>query len=235
MPDSLPLGEAGVDDAQIIGHRVLPDAHAAVEDPGHFPAAGAGQAIPEEILRGMGLEEEHVIIKIDEVLRQAGDPVDVHFNGMGAEGGQVLRRDEFIVAHHMELGSLQIQKGGHMAPGDEMDLPHPGSKFFNGTEPVGQDAPVPVAVGGVAVRRRRGQIFPLLGKPGRIGTIHPQDHNINVHRHTSHIKNMAASGGSIVQPYFSYFLSLLRKTLAIFQKSNSRHRMSIASNRSELA
>ena len=108
--------------------------------------------------------------------------MNIQFDCVGAEGRQVLRRDEIRVFHHMELRRAEVQERRHMAPGDKMDFPHPGGVLFDAAEPVRQQPPVPLPVNGVAVLRRRRSGFTFLLQPGRIAAVHPEDDDVDVHK-----------------------------------------------------
>jgi hypothetical protein len=46
--------------------------------------------------------------------------------------------DTYIVRYYGDAGVLQVEPGGHLSVGDDVDVPHPRGKLLDGAERVAQ-------------------------------------------------------------------------------------------------
>ena len=99
----LPLWEMPVDHTHVVGRGVRPHPNITAKFPRHLSAVGTGQPLPEEICFSQRAQKKHIIVKINEMLSQIRDSVDIQLDGMRAEGRQVFCRDKFIMTNNMEL------------------------------------------------------------------------------------------------------------------------------------
>ena len=71
-----------------------------------------GKSVHKEI-RGLGRRSQvNIVVKIDKMLGEAGNPVHIQLQHMGAEGGQKFLRDIILVIDDMQFGVIYIQPGG---------------------------------------------------------------------------------------------------------------------------
>ena len=117
------------------------------------------------------------------MLRKPRDPVDIHLDGMRAEGGQRLRRHKVGMPDMMQLGMPGIEKSRNMPAGNKMHLSDPRRELLHGTEPIRHQPPVAEAVLAVAVVKSHALIFRLFRPPFRVVSVHPENNKIYVHTH----------------------------------------------------
>ena len=83
-----------------------------------------------------GLHQVHVVVEIEEVLRQIRDAVHIQLDGVGAEGRQILLRDEVPVIDDMQLGMVRLQPCRQMSVGQQVYLSHPRGVLLDASEPI---------------------------------------------------------------------------------------------------
>ena len=103
----------------------------------------AGFPLTEKALRLCRADQKHIVIEIHEALCQVRNLVQIDLQHMAAEGGQEFRRNIVLMPHDVQLGMLRIQPRRQVAPGDKVDLPHPGRVVLHAPEPIPQKPPVP--------------------------------------------------------------------------------------------
>ena len=178
LPDDAALIEAHVHQRHHIQHDIGHEVGGVVVfDDAHHRRV-TGQVVPEEILRLGGLHQVHVVVEVEEVLRQIRDAVHIQLDGMGAEGGQILLRDEVPVVDDMQLGMVRLQPCRQVSVGQQVYLSHPRGVLLDAPEPIAEQPPLPVA-GGVIVGAFRGPVFGVIRLPDRVRPVHPWDHDVN--------------------------------------------------------
>ena len=76
---------------------------------------------------------------------------------------------------------LGVEKSGYMTPSDKINLIYPRSIFLNSSEPIREQTPITVTVGGVALIRFNRRILILFVFSFRVITIDPRDNKVNFH------------------------------------------------------
>lgn len=82
---------------------------------------------------------------------------------------------------------LGIEKRGYVRPGDKIYPIYPRSIFLNSSEPIREQTPITVTVGGVALIRFNRRILILFVFPFRVITVDPRDNKVNFHGFTPYL------------------------------------------------
>ena len=174
------LVEMAVDDPQVVLYTLVPlRPRRVVEESGNI----ARQAVAEEAFRADGIDDVKVVVEVNEVLRQAGNPVQVAFDHHRIVRGQELCRDIILMVHQIDFWMTGVQPRRLLATGDEMYLAHPRGKLLHATEPIAQETII--AESGFANTVFR--VAPVAGillelrLPCGVVHIHPCDNKIYVH------------------------------------------------------
>lgn len=86
-----------------------------------------------------------------------------------------------------QLFILGIEECWYMPPCDKINLIYPRSKFLDSPEPIREQTPITVTVGGVALIRFCRRILVLFGFPFRVVAVDPRDNKVNFHGFTPYL------------------------------------------------
>ncbi len=122
--------------------------------------------------------EEEVVVEVEPVLGQAGDVVQRGLDRVGVEGRQRVGRHDLVVRHHLDAGVVELEPGGHLAAGDEVDVAHPRREQVDRTKRVAQlvagDEPGPAAgLAGAGGALHRGDAGLAGGVPPGVVAVDP--------------------------------------------------------------
>lgn len=127
-----------------------------------------------EVIRPNVFAEHDIIVKIDELLRESWNAVDVSFNGRRTERRQVrlilenvLRREKklqmctwcasrkhemlwrgHLMSYNGYTWIIQVQPGRNLPVGYDEDVPHPGGVFLDGSQRITEFLVIFEATGG---------------------------------------------------------------------------------------
>lgn len=128
--------------------RGLRFAHVRTGDPND----GAARVV-KEVLRPRPAVEEHVVVAVDEALRESRDPVKIAFDACRGEGGQELRGNDLPVIDDRHLRMLG-EPGGALTVGDDEDAPDPGRMPVSGAQRISKLIMLDVALRSGVLRIR---------------------------------------------------------------------------------
>ena len=127
--------------------------------------------------------DEHVVVGVQEVLRQARDVVQLALDGVRVVGGQPRRvREEVLAPHDVDARMLGIEPRRHRRVGGDVDVADPRGEHVDAAQRVLEFVDLPVArlvVVAVAddVRRHpRGPLPLVLG----VGPVDPGEDDVDV-------------------------------------------------------
>ena len=144
-----------------------------------------GAALPVEEKPGIdGAAEKHVVVGIEEMLGQTGNPGQKQLDGARIEDGKNLRRHDLPVGNHPYAQIRRIEPRRRLVVGHNIDAAYPRREFLHRTQGITQFVVLDVA----ALPRHLGvhlpvgrQKFIFLRQPHRVVPIDPKVYQINVH------------------------------------------------------
>ena len=131
------------------------------------------QSIFKKVLRLYRRCQKHIIIKQHKMLTQVSNMMQPQLNDIGVECRKILLRDILPMLHQSELRMIRFQPLRNLTAGHKKDSIDPWRIFFNSSEPVAHQIPVPVSIDtgrtGL-ILRLKSCLLPL---PLRIFSIYP--------------------------------------------------------------
>lgn len=83
----------------------------------------------KEVAWSTWLEHVHVIIQVDKMFAQVGDSMQVSFDGVRVERGEVFRGNDLIMVDEADFGMGMEERGGLRTHGHDVNVAHKGEVF----------------------------------------------------------------------------------------------------------